>query len=56
MFDSLFSGDALQEALDCLIHEIPFAIWETLYITVLSTALAVVIGLPPGVLLVAGAR
>ena len=56
MFDSLFSGDALREAVDCLIHEIPFAIWETLYITVLSTALAVVIGLPLGVLLVAGEK
>lgn len=31
-----------------------FAIWETFYVTVVSTALAVVIGLPLGVLLVAG--
>lgn len=31
-----------------------FAIWETFYVTILSTALAVVIGLPLGVLLVAG--
>ena len=31
-----------------------FAIWETFYITVLSTAFALVLGLPLGVLLVAG--
>ncbi len=31
-----------------------FAIWETFYVTVLSTAFALVIGLPLGVLLVAG--
>lgn len=31
-----------------------FAIWETFYITVLSTAFALVLGLPMGVLLVAG--
>lgn len=32
------------------------AIWETLYVTVLSTALAIIIGLPLGVLLVAGEK
>ena len=31
-----------------------FAIWETFYVTVLSTAFSLVIGLPLGVLLVAG--
>ena len=31
-----------------------FAIWETFYVTVLSTAFALVLGLPLGVLLVAG--
>ncbi|MBQ2227682.1 MAG: ABC transporter permease [Firmicutes bacterium] len=34
----------------------PFAIWETLYITVLSTLLACVLGMPLGVLLVAGEK
>ena len=33
-----------------------FAIWETLYSTVLATLLAYLIGLPLGVLLVAGER
>ena len=31
-----------------------FAVWETFYITVLSTVFALVLGLPLGVLLVAG--
>ena len=34
--------------------EFPLAIWETLYATVLATALAIVLGLPLDVLLVAG--
>ena len=33
-----------------------FAIWETFYVTVLSTAFALVLGLPLGVLLVAVTR
>ena len=37
-------------------NEFPLAIWETLYVTVLSTAFAIIIGLPLGVLLVAGDR
>ncbi len=51
---NLFSSQAVQEALYITQHEIPFAIWETFYVTVFSTALAVVLGLPLGVLLVAG--
>lgn len=51
---NLFASEAVQEALSVLREEIPFAIWETFYVTILSTALAVVIGLPLGVLLVAG--
>ena len=34
--------------------EFPLAIWETVYVTVLSTFFAIIIGLPLGVLLVAG--
>lgn len=48
------ASDAVQDALYVLQNEIPFAIWETFYVTVVSTFLAVVIGLPLGVLLVAG--
>ena len=36
------------------IYDFAFAVWETFYITVLSTAFALVLGLPLGVLLVAG--
>lgn len=53
---SWFASETVQEALYVLRDEIPFAIWETFYVTVVSTALAVVIGLPLGVLLVAGDR
>lgn len=54
MFDKLFSPEALEQALNVLKTEIPFGIWETVYVTVLATVLAAVIGLPLGVLLVAG--
>ncbi len=36
------------------LQEAPFAIWETVYATLIATALAYVIGLPLGVVLVAG--
>ena len=54
MFDRLFSEEALAQAWRVLQNEIPFALWETVYVTVLSTLFAVVLGLPLGVLLVAG--
>ena len=54
MFDNLFSAESVQLAWEVIQAEIPFAIWETFYVTVVSTALAVVIGLPLGVLLVVG--
>lgn len=56
MYNGLFSADSVAQALQCLKTEIPFAIWETFYVTVLSTALSVVVGLPLGVLLVAGEK
>ncbi len=51
---ALIASESVQEALYVLQNEIPFAIWETFYVTVVSTFLSVVIGLPLGVLLVAG--
>jgi len=56
MYSDIFTQESLAEMLACLQTEIPFAIWETLYITVLSTVLASVIGLPLGVLLVTGEK
>ncbi len=54
MGDKLFTAQAWIEAWEIFKAEVPFAVWETLYVTVLSTLLATVIGLPLGVLLVTG--
>lgn len=56
MFNGLFSERSIEQALEVLQNEIPFAIWETFYVTVLSTFFAVLIGLPLGVLLVVGEK
>lgn len=56
MFDKLFSPEVLEETLWILQNEIPLAVWETVYVTVLATAFAIVLGLPLGVLLVAGEK
>ena len=56
MFDKIFSSQALEEAWDILITEFPLEIWETVYVTVIATLFAVIIGLPLGVLLVAGEK
>lgn len=49
-----FSPDKIAEALSVLQSQTFFAIWETLYSTILATLFAYVIGLPLGVLLVTG--
>ncbi|MBR4080526.1 MAG: ABC transporter permease [Clostridia bacterium] len=36
------------------LNDFPLALWDTLYVTILSTLFAIVIGLPLGMLLVAG--
>lgn len=56
MFNDLFSEKSVEQALEILKNEISVAIWETFYVTVLSTFFAVVIGLPLGVLLVVGEK
>ena len=56
MLDRMFTSEALEEALWILKNEFPMAIWETMYVTVLATLFAVVLGLPLGVLLVAGEK
>ena len=53
---NMFSPDKLNAALDILKHDIPLAIWETFYVTLVSTLFAFIIGLPLGVLLVCGDR
>ncbi len=54
MLSSYFASDAFQNALKILKTQFPNAVWETIYVTVLSTAFAIIIGLPLGILLVAG--
>ena len=52
----MFSPESTKLALDILQNEIPFAIWETVYVTIISTFLALVVGIPLGVLLVVGEK
>ena len=56
MFDRMFDPEAMREALQIVVEEFPFGLWETFYATVLSTFFAIVIGLPLGVLLVVGEK
>ena len=49
MYSNLFSPDSIAELTVAMQTQFPKAIWETFYVTLLSTALAVVIGLPLGV-------
>lgn len=51
-----FASDKFAESLRVIQNEVPFAIWETFYATVLSTLFAILIGLPLGVLLVVGEK
>ena len=55
MYSNLFDPQSIQDLMAAL-PTIPYAIWETFYVTVLSTALSLVLGLPLGVLLVAGEK
>ena len=54
MFENIFSPETLTEAWGIIQSEMLFALWETLYITVIATVFSVIIGLPIGVLLVVG--
>ena len=54
MLKEYLASKTVQEAILIFKTEIPFALWETIYVTLISTALAIVIGLPLGILLVAG--
>ena len=56
MFNDLFSAETLNEAWRIIQAEFPTAIWETFYVTVLATAFSLIIGLPLGVVIVAGEK
>ncbi|MBQ6373795.1 MAG: ABC transporter permease [Clostridia bacterium] len=53
-FLKAFTAEKLAEAWEIAVREFPLGLWETVYVTVLSTFFAIVIGLPLGILLVSG--
>ena len=53
-FTRAFQPERLAEAWTIIQRDFPMALWETVYVTLLSTLFAIVIGLPLGMLLVAG--
>lgn len=56
MLSNMFSPEVLTEAWDIIQTEFLMAIWETVYVTVVATAFAIVIGMPLGILLVTGEK
>lgn len=56
MLERMFSEETLAEAWQIMVTQFPLAIWETVYVTILATAFAIVLGLPLGVLLVVGEK
>lgn len=53
---SLFGAEEVAETWQVLKGEIPLAIWQTIYVTLISTAFSILIGLPLGVILVTGEK
>lgn len=56
MLAEFFASETVQNGIAIVKSEFPLAIWETVYVTVIATLFAIIIGLPLGVLLVAGER
>ena len=56
MIAKAFTSAAITEAIEIVKSEFLLATWETLYVTVLSTLFAVILGLPLGILLVTGEK
>lgn len=56
MLSKAFTPEAIEKAIEVLKFEIPLACWETFYVTVIATLFAIIIGLPLGVMLVAGEK
>ena len=54
MFSNLFSPEVIDETVDIFKSEFLLATWETFYVTIIATFFAVILGLPLGILLVAG--
>ena len=53
-FLKAFTPEKLAEAWEIVVRDFPHELWVTLYITILSTLFAIIIGLPLGVILVTG--
>lgn len=56
MFNDLFASETLRETVEIVKSQFLLAFWETLYVTVLATFFAIVIGMPLGILLVTGEK
>lgn len=56
MFESILANPTVAEAIEILKSELFLAIWETFYVTVAATFFSILIGLPLGVLIVAGEK
>ncbi|MBQ3390566.1 MAG: ABC transporter permease [Firmicutes bacterium] len=56
MFSNLFTPEVVAEAWEIVKTQFPLAFWETFYVTVVATGISIIIGLPLGVLLVAGEK
>lgn len=56
MLSNLLSQETLQKTWEVVSSQFLLALWETVYVTLLATFFAIVIGLPLGVLLVTGQK
>ena len=50
-FQTAFTPEKLQEAWEIVLRDFPQATWDTLYVTIISTFFAIVLGLPLGMML-----
>ena len=53
-FANAFTPEKLAEAWEIFLRDFPQELWDTVYVTLLATFFAIVIGLPLGMVLVAG--
>lgn len=56
MLEGIIANPTVAEAIEILKSELFLAIWETFYVTVAATFFSILIGLPFGVLIVAGEK
>ncbi len=52
-FANAFTPEKLAEAWEIVVRDFPLALWDTVYVTLLSTLFSILIGLPLGMILVA---